>query len=96
MGTSRGLVAVEGRIAPWGPRVEPPNGQRLRSTGQSPWTTRTDLHARSGRVFRTQDPSPRTGGRAGLHVESEVDDLAVLDEVFLALETQERPSPGRR
>ena len=42
MGTSRGLVAVEGRIAPWGPRVDPLDIGQM-SSGQRLRTTRADL-----------------------------------------------------
>ena len=34
VGTSRGLVAVEGRIAPWGPHVGTPQDQRIRSASE--------------------------------------------------------------
>ena len=46
VGTSRGVVAGEGRIAPWGPRVEPPTDcghlRRIEAVGLR--ATRTDLN----------------------------------------------------
>ena len=47
MGTSRGLVTVEGRIAPWGPRVEP-------------WVSVLSLPV--VQEPRTQDPGPKPQG----------------------------------